>query len=44
MKDNKRAFIAKELLNMPDCVSLIIKELKVDFIILNNKRAISSVG
>lgn len=32
MKDNKRAFIAKELLNMPDCVSLIIKELKVDFI------------
>jgi hypothetical protein len=32
MKVNKRVFIAKELLNMPDCVSLIMKEIKTDFI------------
>ncbi|MHA8079086.1 hypothetical protein [Aquirufa antheringensis] len=32
MKINKRAFIAKELLNIPDCVSLILKEIEMDFI------------
>lgn len=32
MKNNKQAFIAKELLNLPDCVSLILRVIKVDFI------------
>lgn len=32
MSSVKRAFIAKELLNFPDCVSQIMKVLQMDFV------------